>query len=1054
MSKRTSNSISANPNPAQLVTALDGFLPKERIDNAEVEGLFKSLLDNDKFNKNLIDANQAAAAVLYGPVTVGGFTIPAGTTAVTVPSVVPATFLQSGSTPVLGAFGDVPGLFSQTGGTYAFTRSVAGSAAPIINGSRFFPGALDGGSATRIGTLETQTNGIANLAIPQTTYTNFPSGVRGVLTAAVSTFSKWRSKQNFTAGQVINRIEFPFNPWDGSALPTQARVVVYTDASYASAVIADMTISVSCVTGVDNTAVFNLVTPFTSTGEHGVAFLTNGHFGWFRTGTTYPTPNCDWGTDASVASPGSGWNPNTPAVTYSIYMNYAHATTSLVFSTPGKAQLDSYIAGAPPVERQLDLVSASQTNISPSFGAIGTNLFGTTPPVPNFLWWGKVCTPGAVTFNLVRLKPASTITGSIQAVVRSGITPFATLLGVSADIPARIWNAAVTNGTTVLAYFATPITVAAATKILVGHHAYGEHLSQYSMVGGTGIDPERYYYTTPGSTDWANVTLVAATNDSVYFNLEYDAAAALRYYATPSSATPVVTNSALEDIFGKADILLPDEVYALANTPLTGGGTVSLAASSTALVGVGTSWSASMEGAAITCGTYTGTMVTYISATSFTVSPANGGSAVSAGTTYTITELEQFSLWNEAVMGRGWAHHVRMHDWVSTYGTHWKEKFRLDSPSVAANGSTIQLRLLDFNLREVKTKTTTLKVSSRSGHGAATVLCIGDSRLYGGEMLAQAVNRLSTITTVGNRLGSGVLSEGRGGFTVAMWENGDNGIYTSHFAFPSGISAANYVGNSEWLRVAAAVQAGTNTNPTDVVATNNYSRLLNNGGGSLQYSTTTGYPITPTLNMVIYNPTLGAGLKFQFYNGSTWVTNGTQPSTWAWSFGSWLTRYSITTPTHVFITLGANDFAQNASAPDFQGWLNQLNAWVISIHAVSSSIKVFIGLPEQVSDTDGTGAIYGALYNAETMRYVYQRQQAAIIAFFGTSAMRALNTYIAPFALAVDPSDGWTDAASATKRSKYSSKTEILKTDGIHESLTVGKKQVGDVLAACVAAYS
>jgi lysophospholipase L1-like esterase len=510
----------------------------------------------------------------------------------------------------------------------------------------------------------------------------------------------------------------------------------------------------------------------------------------------------------------------------------------------------------------------------------------------------------------------------------------------------------------------------------------------------------------------------------------------------------------LEEIYGKADILLPDEFYALADTAVTGAGTASIGSGSSTVTGVGTNFKASMEGGSITVGTYTGTLLTWVSATQFTVSPANAGAAVAAGTAYTITEKEQMNIWNEAVMGRGWAL-MRMHDWVTTggIGTHWKEKLRLEGLGVSTT-NTLQLRLLDFNIHEIKTKTTTLKASSRTGHGAAKVLCIGDSRFEGGEAIAQAIDRLATITSVGNRFSNNVYHEARGGFSVSLFNNGDNGIYSSHFMFPVGVTPANYVGNSEWLRIAAAVQSGTNTNPTDVYATQNFSRLLNNGGGSLQYSNTTGYPLTPTNGMVIFNPTLAPGLKFQTYNSGSWATTSPQPTLWEWNFGSYLTRYAVVQPTHVFITLGANDFATYTTAPDFTAWLASVNAWVTSIHAVNSSIKVFIGLPEQNSDTDGTGAIYGALYTAEIMRYVYQRQQAAIMDFFGTAAMRATNTFIAPFALVVDPSDGWTDNTTATKRSKYSSKTETLKTDGIHESIAVGKKQVGDMLAACVAAYS
>ena len=127
-------------------------------------------------------------------------------------------------------------------------------------------------------------------------------------------------------------------------------------------------------------------------------------------------------------------------------------------------------------------------------------------------------------------------------------------------------------------------------------------------------------------------------------------------------------------------------------------------------------------------------------------------------------------------------------------------------------------------------------------------------------------------------------------------------------------------------------------------------------------------------------------------------TNASSPfcNNGAFDFANYLTANSIDTPDYVFINLGTNDASQLSSgyAENFVTYITQM---VNGIHAVSSSIKVIVGLCEGVCTTQDMNN--AGFLNWDINRKISILHKASIAAFDNRASE---NIYVCPMYMGMD----------------------------------------------------
>jgi lysophospholipase L1-like esterase len=419
-------------------------------------------------------------------------------------------------------------------------------------------------------------------------------------------------------------------------------------------------------------------------------------------------------------------------------------------------------------------------------------------------------------------------------------------------------------------------------------------------------------------------------------------------------------------------------------------------------------------------------------------------------------------------------------------------RVQLGNTAVGAYNTTTDITLTaaarnarGLPLRGTRVTTTVKAVSKTAKTTAASFLSIGDSLTLSSGGTANAVwqeqvqGSLTNMLSVGTRtFNNGVTNtEGRGGWLTTDYCRGSGdaarqaGLLDSPFMFPTGITGANYRGNTEdWKKIIAQ------TVPYDH---NGFQKIAKNWtdatSGSFIYDATTGYPLTPQTNWVVYDSTKTAGQQFQQYNGSAWVAMGTQP-TWELSISKYFERYAAAfatngLPSVITIMLGTNNanrsFREGIGAinipthlvdPPLPGtslggtnalseYLTDMAALITSIRAWSASVRIILCVPPKGASQDAATRDSGCGMTAVRFNQNIMEVFENLLRVYDTAAQETGNVFVCCPGLNVDPTDGYKKITE--NYNKYSASTITLDDDWFHPSVN-GYKQMGDAIGAVI----
>lgn len=302
----------------------------------------------------------------------------------------------------------------------------------------------------------------------------------------------------------------------------------------------------------------------------------------------------------------------------------------------------------------------------------------------------------------------------------------------------------------------------------------------------------------------------------------------------------------------------------------------------------------------------------------------------------------------------------------------------------------------------------TLTTSMVSNDATLTTPCrllpIGDSITRTG-LYASGAATLVGGSTVGTREISGVISEGRGGWTLGSHfsQIGTAGAAAvdSPFIFPVGVAAASYRGNTDFWK---GVVGPTGTSDYGWAGFQRIARAGFATSGPFLFDAS-GYPAAPAENDVVVDPSLAAGSRWRKYVSGAWATMSPQPAT-EFSFSSYLTRYADAfsggNPTAISIMLGTNDFYGSYSAAAFATFAANLDAFIVSIRAWSATVPIILC-------TAPSGGYQEDWATAGVHEFEYRdRMKAftrAMITHYDTAAQRTNRVFLAPFLGCVDDAD-------------------------------------------------
>ncbi len=436
-------------------------------------------------------------------------------------------------------------------------------------------------------------------------------------------------------------------------------------------------------------------------------------------------------------------------------------------------------------------------------------------------------------------------------------------------------------------------------------------------------------------------------------------------------------------------------------------------------------------------------------------------------------DIEQFNLYFSNML-MGYFADKRI-DIAGAYGRQFGDFWRIEPGSgkahhgIGAGSFTLTVAVKNYDRRVLLQKSTDVTVFAKAvaAAGAERLLWIGDSLTRNGLFLNHAAGKCGT-TLQGSRHfatdPAGLNREGRGGWTLLHYLSyfaRTDGL-DSPFMFPVGVAGAVYRGNVVFWRNAVK----TGRTDTEEYNFGGFEKLARGwaDSGSFIYDTATGYPLSPQVGWVVYDPAQAAGSRFREWSGTAWIASAAQPSTWSFDFGKYLARFpelfSAGVPNRIGLLLGANDF-QDADEVDSGTFIGRLQTIITSVRAAIPGVHVIVGLPTVGGPQDGFGLLKGCGQTAYGYTRNMQQLASALLTTFDTAAMRAGRTWIANFTGVVDPVYGF--QTNAEQPNKYSTRSVLRCPDPIHPTPNnpptagtdgegVGQFQMGDSLAGTLMA--
>lgn len=414
-------------------------------------------------------------------------------------------------------------------------------------------------------------------------------------------------------------------------------------------------------------------------------------------------------------------------------------------------------------------------------------------------------------------------------------------------------------------------------------------------------------------------------------------------------------------------------------------------------------------------------------------------------------------------------------DITGTYGRQFGDFWRIEPGSgkahygIGTGSFTLTVSVKNYDRRVLLQKSTAVTVFAKAvaAVDAERLLWIGDSLTRNGLFLNHAAGKCGTTLQGGRHFATdpaGLNREGRGGWTLlhylSYFARADG--LDSPFMFPDGVAGATYRGNVVFWRNAVK----TGRTEAEEYNFGGFEKLARGwaDSGPFIYDTATGYPLSPQVGWVVYDPAQAAGARFREWSGTAWVASAAQPSTWSFDFGKYLARFpelfSAGAPNRVGLLLGANDF-QDVDEVDSGTFIGRLQTIITAVRAAIPAVHVIIGLPTVGGPQDGFGLLKGCGQTAYGYTRNMQQLASALLATFDTASMRAGRTWIANFTGVVDPVYGF--QTNAEQPNKYSTRSVLRCPDPIHPTPNnpptagtdgegVGQFQMGDCLAGTLMA--
>ncbi|PMD97691.1 hypothetical protein BWI97_08765 [Siphonobacter sp. BAB-5405] len=281
------------------------------------------------------------------------------------------------------------------------------------------------------------------------------------------------------------------------------------------------------------------------------------------------------------------------------------------------------------------------------------------------------------------------------------------------------------------------------------------------------------------------------------------------------------------------------------------------------------------------------------------------------------------------------------------------------------------------------------------------VQIVGDSYTRRGTFIEQLMAMIPQgVTFVGIRDSANsnpsVRCEGRGGWTLVQYVTLSK-VWYSPFVHPLEGSYL-YMGNTEfWIKANQGL-------PDSVGQGYDYNWFNVKG----QFNTSTGYPLAPRANDVMYD---NAQAKFFYWDGSAWLEIAESTLNFGVSYAKYRQAWNIPAVHIIHLLLGTNDFA-GATMSTFAGlyasFKTRYDSLIASIKAALPGVKIVIGIPvssgrqgcDGVGTTERRKRVFKSLHNALIADYANREGENLYIADYHSTVDRVYGygkSYSKPF---------------------------------------------------------
>lgn len=328
------------------------------------------------------------------------------------------------------------------------------------------------------------------------------------------------------------------------------------------------------------------------------------------------------------------------------------------------------------------------------------------------------------------------------------------------------------------------------------------------------------------------------------------------------------------------------------------------------------------------------------------------------------------------------------------YGVTYADRWQY-TPTEARTFSLV-LNVLDRVGATTTTKTIAVTVYAATSGTGKRHMAIGDSITRAGNYSGLAATALTGATTVGTRTynNAALNVEGRGGWQLSQYHTqiGHATWGDSPFLFPVGVAGDKFLGNTSfWQKVCYTDAAGYDFQGFQYMA-----RGWKASGAFL--FDTNGYPVTPTEDDVVVDPTQAAGATYRKYVSGAWTTMNPQPAI-EHSFVKYMARYAAAFPnggpTSISIMLETNDFYNGIDDTVFGAWKVRADATIAAIRAWSPTVPIIFLL----AATGGSMEKWAAAVGKDKLTFDRRMREAArrILLSYDTTDARTNKVYVTTF---------------------------------------------------------